>query len=51
MHALKKNVITNRSGVFVTLERVLLGVEDRAVIASQTQETTSLLKQWKLLRG
>jgi hypothetical protein len=31
MHAMKKNVITNRNGVF-TLE-ILLGVEDRAVIA------------------
>lgn len=32
MHALKKNVITNRSGVY-TFGEILLGVEDRAVIA------------------
>jgi hypothetical protein len=30
MHAMKKNVITNRNGVF---GEILLGVEDRAVIA------------------
>lgn len=32
MHALKKNVISNRSGVY-TFGEILLGVEDRAVIA------------------
>lgn len=32
MHALEKNVISNRSGVF-TFGEILLGVEDRAVIA------------------
>jgi hypothetical protein len=42
MHAMKKNVITNRNGVFTL--RVLLGVEDRAVIALQILRTTSLQK-------
>jgi hypothetical protein len=32
MHALKKNVINNRSGVY-TFGEILLGVEDKAVVA------------------
>jgi hypothetical protein len=38
VYALKKNVITNRNGVF-TLE-ILLGVEDRAVIAFFPKNTS-----------
>jgi hypothetical protein len=45
MHAMKKNVITNRNGVF-TFE-ILLGVEDRAVIAFfANPKTTSSLQSY-----